>query len=178
MTHSGKTLLLAFALIGILSINAKKNPTKELTAKVGGTNWKIDGKNVSAVWHNDERILAITAMNGNEKISIQLKYNSFYEGGAPKGSYFFGLKAIIMDDYWADAVYTKGSNEWANNNYENQTPGEVQIIEMTPTGVRGKFNFDLTRMKISNTDKDAFVYDKNDVVSITEGGFDLTLTTK
>lgn len=172
-------LLFAFGLIGLMSANAQKIPTKELIVKVGDANWKSSGKNATAEWDSTTGTLTITAVNGNEKIIIQLKsQGGVYSNGFTKGGYAFARNTPMLDNYSADATYIKGDTEWKDNDDEDRAPGMVEITEITATGVKGKFSFDLTRKKYFNTDKDLFMYDKTNMVSVTNGSFDLNLTTK
>jgi uncharacterized cupin superfamily protein len=174
------TLLLSiFMSVSILSVNAQKSSSKGLTAKIGNTQWKSNAKTCTAVWDSSNGTLTITATNNNETITIQLKSEGrVYTKGFTVGEYYFARNTIYNDNYSINALYSNGDTDWKDNDDEERTVGKIQITEISATSVKGKFYFDLTKRKYINKEKDLFIYDKTNTVSVTEGSFDINLTTK
>lgn len=176
-----KTTLLLFAFIsfGVLSVNAQKSSSKGLTAKIGNIQWKSNAKTCTAVWDSSNETLTITATNNNETITIQLKSEGrVYTKGFTVGEYYFARNTIYNDNYSVNALYSNGDTDWKDNDDEERTVGKIQITEISATSVKGKFYFDLIKRKYINKEKDLFMYDKTNIVSVTEGSFDINLTTK
>lgn len=174
------TLLLSiFMSVSILSVYAQKSSSKGMSAKVGDTKWKSDAKASTAVWDSSTGTLTITATNNNETITIQLKSEGrVYTKGFTVGEYYFAWNSFIMDNYSVDAFYSNGDTDWKDNDDEERSVGKVQITEISATSVKGKFYFDLTKKKYFNKEKELFMHDKTNTVSVTEGSFDINLTTK
>lgn len=181
MKHLLKTTMLLLTLMSatFFGANAQKSSSKGLTAKVGDTKWKSDAKACTAVWDSSTGTLTITATNNNEKISIQLKSEGHvYTKGFTVGEFYFAKNTYMLDNYSVDAFYSNGDTDWKDNDDEERTVGKIQITEISATSVKGKFYFDLTKKKYFNKEKELFMHDKTNTVSVTEGSFDINLTTK
>lgn len=170
-------LLFAFISLSTLSVNAQKSSTSEMTAKVGNIQWKSE--NCLAFWNSNNGTLLIIGVNQKEKISIHLKSEGrVYEKGFTKGEYYFARNTIYNDNYSVNATYSNADTDWKDNDDEERTVGKIQITEISATSVKGKFYFDLTKRKYINKEKDLFIYDKTNTVSVTEGCFTINLSTK
>lgn len=174
------TLLLSiFMSVSILSVNAQKSSSKGLTAKIGNTQWKSDAKTCTAVWDSSKGTLTITATNNKETITIQLMSEFLlFAKGFTVGEYYFARDSYMLDNYNVDAFYSNGDTDWKDNDHVERTVGKVQITEISATRVKGKFYFDLTKKDYLNKKEDIFLHDKTNTVSVTEGSFDINLTTK
>lgn len=173
------TLLLTLMSATFFGANAQKSSSKGMTAKIGNTQWKSNAKSCTAVWDNSTETLTITATNNNETITIQLKSEGrVYTKGFTVGEYYFARNTTYNDNYSVNALYCNGDTDWKDNDDEERTVGKIQITEISATSVKGKFYFDLTKRKYINKEKDLFIYDKTNTISVTEGSFDINLTTK
>lgn len=157
-----------------IEVNAQSK-AKGVSAKVNGKLWKSDETNSSAVWDSIEQSLSIMAVKPEtgEYLNFKLiSVGNLYSKGFRVGEYYFSQKTNFLDNYSASAFYIASENGkqsyWNENNLEEFSPGKIQITEITPTTITGKFYFDLVKNNI-------YSFDVSNVVSITEGEFSLSI---
>lgn len=159
-----------------IATEAQNKLPKGMNARAGSTTWRSESETCNFSWDSITGTLTITATstNNEENITILLKSEGqVYTKGFTVGEYYFQRKSTYWNNYSLNAIYTKKSDntivQWQDNDDDEVSPGMVQITEITATNIKGNFYFDLFRKK-------TYSLDKSDVVSFTDGTFNIDLS--
>lgn len=145
------------------------------TVKVDGKKWAYNAEAGVAIFNKNSGELTIIGEteDKSERLIINLaKVGDRYKNGFEKGEYIFNGKDPAIEGYKIVAAYKvkqDGATQMWYGLGRNGFPAKLIISEITSGNIKGKFFFDVARLKVDGN------FDLSEFKKITEGAFDLEI---